>query len=154
MIYRAAALLLMALVYPNAYSIDFDEAKQRCAPPLDGEPTVYSNDFKWGYEFDEMADRYNEIYNSGKRLSMRAFYDPAKDQFVFPGEAIGKLYTVVIPQDFIANIAIHLEEGLKRDYADYVFFPDIGHSHFFIPQKFYDEKSDPCLLATEPLAMS
>ncbi|MEO0335151.1 MAG: hypothetical protein AAF202_02075, partial [Pseudomonadota bacterium] len=143
MYYRTAALLLSGLLCPMAIAaptIDFNNAKRRCAPALEDEPKVYSQDFKWGYEFQEMADRYKEIYQSGKRLHMRAYFDPAQDQFVFPGETTrGEAYTVKIPTQFIANIGIHLEEGLKRDYADYVFFPDIGHSHFFIPVDFYNE---------------
>ena len=150
MYYRAAAMLLMASLCSNAIAIqqvDLSDAKQRCSSPLEGEPVVYSQDFKWGYEFDEMANRYQEIYESGKRLHMRAYYDQSQDHFVFPGERLGKKYTVKIPEHFIANIAIHLEEGLKRDYADYVFFPDIGHSHFFVPNKFYDEVIRPLPVA-------
>ena len=35
----------------------------------------------------------------------------------------------------VENVRMHLEKALARGYADYVFFPDMGHSHFFIPDQ-------------------
>ena len=146
MFYKSAAPLLMVVLCSNwalASSFDFNIAKQRCAPAQDGEPKVYAQDFKWGYTFEEMGAHYIEIYSSGKRLAQRAHYDPAKDAFVFPLDKGLNAQTVHLPAGFLANVASHLEEGLKRDYVDYVFFPDIGHSHFFVPQDFYDEEIGP-----------
>ena len=49
-----------------------------------------------------------------------------------------KHFAVTLTNSFLISIRQHIEEGLKRDYIQYVFFPDMGHAHAFIPQKFYE----------------
>jgi hypothetical protein len=112
----------------------WEEIAARCAAPEADEPVVYFSDFRWDYSLEEMGARFWEIYQSGKRLKGRARYDAARDLFVMPhvpswgGE-------VVLPARLIENVRRHVERALARDYADYIFFPDMGHAHLFIPEE-------------------
>lgn len=134
---------LMPLTWPAlAQSKDslLAEAKQRCAPEQDGDLAVYRDDFKWGYNVVEMGARYQYIYNSGKRLPKRAYYDPATDQFYMDEyDYNGGRKKVALTDNFLTALRQHIEEALRRDYVQYVFFPDMGHAHAFIPQKYYDD---------------
>jgi hypothetical protein len=114
-----------------------DEAKRRCAKPLEGEPVVYSSDFKWGVTFAEMKQKFEEIYQTDKRLLNRAYYDPNQNSFVLPFR--GGPQVVKIGETFIRSVTRHIERGLQLKYMNFVFFPDMGHSHVHVPQKYYDE---------------
>jgi len=135
-----AAFAALCLFVQAHAATDIALAKQRCQPQSDSDPIVYASDFRWGYTLEDMNSRFDELYKSGKRLTGRAYYEPATDQFIFPHKELnGDITKIVIPPRFIASVAQHAEEGLARSYVDAIFFPDMGHSHFFMPQAFYDE---------------
>ena len=115
------------------------EAKQRCAPEMEGDPAVYRDDFRWGYNVEEMTARYEYIYNSGKRLQKRAYYDPATDAFYMDRHESGGKFPVKLSEDFLISLRQHFEESLKRDYVQFIFFPDLGHAHLFIPENYYEQ---------------
>lgn len=54
-----------------------------------------------------------------------------------PGEGQRPVH---LTNTLIQSVRLHIEEGLKRKYVDEVMFSDMGHSHFFIPMKFYREE--------------
>jgi hypothetical protein len=116
----------------------WDEIAARCAPPAADEPVVYLDDFRWDYSLEDMEARFWEIYESGKRLAGRAYYDPERDVFVMPhvpawgGE-------VMLSRRLVENVRRHIERSLARNYADFVFFPDMGHAHLFIPEDRWDQ---------------
>ncbi len=109
-------------------------AKARCMEPLPGEPVVYNSDFNWNMSLTEMQDRFNMINESGKRLQNRAFWSETDKQFVFSLKS-GKVW---IPANFLLSVKLQVENALLRDYASYVFFPDMGHSHFMMPPADFD----------------
>jgi hypothetical protein len=105
----------------------------RCTAPADDEPIIYTNDFHWNYTPEEMAARYEEIYGSGQRLTERARFDEETGSFIMPTfESWGG--QVTLPKRLVENVTRHLELALEAGYAEHVFFPDMGHSHYFIPQ--------------------
>ena len=114
------------------------EIQGRCARPTDDEEVVFSNDFKWGYTIESMGIRYEEIYASGKRLSNRAYYDPDTGSLVLPGTAAWG-GDVVLSERLVENVTLHIEHALERGYADFIFFPDMGHSHLQIPEDHWNE---------------
>ena len=84
-----------------------------------------------------MGQKFEEIYQSEKRLFERAYFDEQSRQFVLPGrEAWGG--DVVLPQRLIENVRRHIEKALMRGYAEYVFFPDMGHTHLFYPKPLWE----------------
>lgn len=140
----SAALIAASLIgfTSTAQSNDpmLEEAKKRCAPELPDDLRVYSDDFSWNMSLEKMAQTYEFIYNSGKRLPKRAYFDPAKNKFYTDKyEFNGERKKVELSEDFLISVRQHIEEGLKREYVQYVFFPDMGHSHAFVPQTYYDE---------------
>ncbi len=117
--------------------IDWAAIAQRCGPPREDEPVVYADDFKWGYGHEEMGARFEEMYASGKRLEGRAYYEEASGRFVMPlTEAWGR--QTYASKRLVENVRLHIEKALARGYVDYPFFPDMGHSHLFIPQEHWD----------------
>ena len=116
---------------------DWSAIQARCQPPSDDEENLYTNDYRWGYTPGELDKRYAELYASPKRPFGRARYNLDTDQFELPYvESWGG--TVVLPQRLITNVRMHIEKALERKYVQAIIFPDMGHSHFFVPQEHWD----------------
>jgi len=130
---RILVFLLAAFLTPFEPAYAQSEA-QRCAKPTPAEKFVYSDDFKRSYGLDEMAAAFKDTYESGARLKGRAYYDESAKSFILPHRA----GPVKIDQIFIKSVTRHVEIALERRYADFIFFPDMGHSHLHIPTKDYD----------------
>lgn len=114
------------------------ESIQRCTPQ-ESEDWVYSNDFKWGYTLLEMQDRFLTLYSSSKRLRYRVNYDAQQKSFVIY-HGTTTMIPVAIPESFIRNVTTQIETAIQRSYANYVFFPDMGHSHLHIPEEVWDSE--------------
>jgi hypothetical protein len=134
--------LLMALLVNSSWAFqtafDIDLAKSRCRAHFTQSPEVYASDYKWGYTLLEMQDRFEDHYASGKRLHLHPNYDPEKDQFIlYFGEDTHQPF--VINENFIKSVTNHIEVAIREGFADYVFFPDMGHAHLHFPQQIYDD---------------
>ena len=116
---------------------DWEAVLARCAAPPTDEPVVYLNDFKWGATHEEMAKLFDEIYASDKRLHERAYFDAERGELLLPHtESWGG--SVVLPRRHVESIRRHIERALELGYAEFIFFPDMGHNHYFMPQERYD----------------
>jgi hypothetical protein len=116
-------------------------AAQRCWPETPSEPKLSHDDFQWNYSVETMTETYNATYSSGKRLKKRAFCNEEKNQFFLPKlDNQNQLQLVPLTEDFLVSIGQQIEEALARDYIQFVFFPDMGHSHVLIPQDFFDKE--------------
>jgi hypothetical protein len=121
----------------SSAEIDWTEIENRCLRPAVDSPIIYSNDYIWDYTLESMGQRFEEIYQSEKRLFARAYFDEQLGQFLLPGpEAWGG--SVVLPNRLIENVRRHIEKALLRGYAEYVFFPDMGHTHLFYPKALWE----------------
>ena len=116
-------------------------AKADCTKPDLGHKELYFNEFGWGQNMGQMGELFEKIYNSPNRLKDRFYFDGEKYVAKFTFKDEGRLLTV--PESFINSITAQIEQALKRKYVDYVFFPDMGHSHFFVPEDIYYTKIDP-----------
>ena len=123
--------LLFAAVFSQA-EINW----QNCKAENSIDPIIYSSDFSWDYSLIELRKKSDEIYMSAKRLKNRAYVN-AEGQIVLPYD-ISRGGNIVITQSFVEQISSHIEQGFQQNIIDAVFFPDMGHSHLFIPQKKYD----------------
>jgi hypothetical protein len=117
-------------------------APESCAPQPKGEEHLYESDFPWNQTLEDILKLDDVLYESARRLPRRA-YKNSKGEFVVPVNAGGKLKDAKLPSLFIKSITAHVEEAFKRRYVDALHFGDMGHSHFFIPQPFYDQVLDP-----------
>lgn len=115
---------------------DSSDARTRCGAPATDEPPITYADFRWSYKLPEMAARFDEIYASGKRLAGRAYRDDdGRLLLALPASWGG---AAELPPGFVDTVRRHLEEAHRLGYAEFPFFPDMGHSHFFIPQARWD----------------
>lgn len=110
---------------------------ERCRPPGPQDPVIYSQDFRWGYSLDELRAVSSEFYRSPKRLPDRARWNAERGAYVMPFRA-EQGGDVVIPTRLIESVRKHIEAALERRYIDGVVFPDMGHSHFYLPQEVWD----------------
>lgn len=141
--------ILIFITAQTAFATNLDVAKVRCSLTTPGESFVYQNDFQnpalhldstWWWTLPEMNQNFHQIYNSGKRLSLRAYYDPHTDQFLLPlKEDPTVVATVTAPAFFIESVRQHIESALKNKYAEYIYFPDMGHSHFYFDDSHWSQ---------------
>ncbi len=123
----------------EASGFNLELSKQRCTPAAPGELVVYNSDFKWSYTLPEMAQRFREIYNSGKRLDARAYYDRKTNQFYLTHRGFNTSNKVKIDENFIKSVTRHVEVALEQKYAEFIFFPDMGHSHLYFEEKHWND---------------
>ncbi len=116
---------------------EWESVLARCAPPTEDEPVIYQTDFKWDTPHEAMAAKFDEMYASDKRLTDRAYYDAERGLLLLPQSEIWG-GPVVLPRRFVESIRRHIETALKLGYAEFIFFPDMGHNHFFIPRERYE----------------
>ena len=115
----------------------WSEVTDRCAKPHPDDPVLYGDAFQWGYDRDGMAKAFDETYARSERLLGRAWYDAGRDTLVMPiREGWGG--EVLLPARLVASVGRHIEGALRRGYAEFVFFPDMGHTHLLIPQAVWD----------------
>lgn len=108
------------------------ELARRCAPETANDPKLFSGDFRWGYTLDELIAKFREVYASGKRLPRRMYWDAAAGTLALPtNENWGG--RVRAPEIFVESVRRHVESALRLKYVDGIFFPDMGHSHFYVP---------------------
>lgn len=140
-------LILLSSFTTNIFAAQLVR-QSSCQPAAADEPAIFNEDFSWDTTLENLRMRAQELYVSPKRLEKRAYIN--KDgQVVIPIESYSNgLQEVKITERFIKSVRLHIEEALKRKYIDAVIFSDMGHSHFFIPQEFYDRE-----LASIPSAM-
>ncbi|MEC7275412.1 MAG: hypothetical protein VXV96_03755 [Bdellovibrionota bacterium] len=115
---------------------------ETCKRTTQGEEILRSSEFSWGMSLEEIKKKEVSVYERGFRLKERAFLENGQVYLPYTPYG-GSEEKIKLSDRFIKSVIAHVEEGLKRGYIDAVIFPDMGHSHLFIPQKFYDEKIKP-----------
>ncbi|NUM89399.1 MAG: hypothetical protein HUU37_09370 [Bdellovibrionales bacterium] len=110
------------------------DPRSTCTRMKEGDPMVYSDDFKQRLTMEEMRAKFEEMYQGPKRLKHRAYWDRQRKAYVMEVQANEKMVPVVLPASFVASVTRHVEIALERRYADFVFFPDMGHSHFYFAE--------------------
>lgn len=130
----------------STHATDLDdfaaEAMRRCGPIQQAEEIFTQEDFGWGMSQTQMLEKAERLYNSGKRLKGRAYYDAQAGEFIMNLDR-SENNRVRMPIQFAYSVKRHIEEGLKRDYVQVVTFTDMGHSHFLVPQEAWDNEIGP-----------
>lgn len=123
---------------------------QTCGVPQADEPLVYNSDFSWGMNRDDIFAKEKEIYESGKRLQKRAHLNE-EGELVVSVSTVGDDSFAKVPASFIKSIRAHIENSLKRKYVDSIIFPDMGHSHFFMKEDFFNTEIAPLPISQRAL---
>lgn len=127
--------------------------KETCTAQKDGEPVVMNSDYSWHMSREDILAKQREIYRSGKRLQDRAYYDKTEDVIKAKVQTVSRgRQKMVVPDQILKSVRAHIESALKREYVDAIIFPDMGHSHYFIPQDFYDSEIGPLSSSEKALA--
>ncbi|MCB9025729.1 MAG: hypothetical protein H6625_05395 [Bdellovibrionaceae bacterium] len=119
----------------NISSLDMNA---NCNKPLDTEENIYTRDFRWDYDLIGLREAYEDIYRSGKRLIFRANFEPNSKKVYLYHSGYNEIKPVQISWSFINSVRRHIENALKLNYVDKVFFPDMGHSHLLIDKELYE----------------
>jgi len=116
-------------------------AKERCSPKAEDEGVLYNSAFKgFNRSIKDLDTLYPEIYNSKDRLVNRVGYYEDESSFVSKDSFTNTDTQVVFPESLIKAVTLQVENSLRLDYVKYVFFPDMGHSHLFIPLAYYENE--------------
>jgi hypothetical protein len=133
---------LNALAFPAKQLTNEDKiaiAKERCTPKTVEEGVLYNNAFKgFNRSIEDLDSMYPEIYNSVDRLVNRVGYFEDTQSFVSKDTFTKTETQVVFPESLITAVTLQVENSLRLNYVKYVFFPDMGHTHLFIPQGYYE----------------
>jgi len=130
------------LISSKAMGMSVDEkleiAKSRCAPPESTEPVLYSNIFRGSFDKSQMKELYEIVYKSPKRLPNRVGYE---NSGLFISRSLNNFTNFTeFNENVLKAIIKQVEATLRHDHARYIFFPDMGHSHFFIPLDYYESE--------------
>lgn len=135
-------VILSAVNVANASAFSemnsIQELSRRCLPDSPSDQNLYSSDFRWNYLITEIKTKYFEIYQSGKRLPQKMYWDPAQKTLMVPVIGGGGS-PARVPKNFIESVRLHIERAVEARYVDGIFFPDMGHSHFYVPTDRFKE---------------
>ena len=123
---------------------NIEEAKMRCQTSYTQSPTLYMSEYSWGYSLKTMSGKFEEIYASGKRLDYHNEYNKDEDQFYLFLNKFSEVKPLAITEEFIKSVTYQIESAHNEGFAEFVFFPDMGHSHLYFPldhwEKEYESK--------------
>jgi hypothetical protein len=125
------------------YGISAQAANRECEKSIqkNEDEILFEEDLAWDQSLNQMGDNYKKIYSSTKRLYKHAYFDKEKGKYYLPNQ-YPENSVAEVPAAFIKNITAHVEEALLHKFADYIFFSDMGHSHFYVPLKDWDKLKD------------
>ena len=110
--------ILLSSFFAWGVTNSYELAKSRCAPPEENEKVIYS---------------------SSKRFKDRTYFRNGQFVLFYDLGLTGKL-PVILTERLINSVTTHIQEAHRQGYIDFVFFPDMGHSHLMIPENFYREQ--------------
>ncbi len=120
-------------LYAKPQFLDLEESKLRCLENHLESKEIYMNDFHWELTLLEMEDLFLSVYETGRRLPLHSHFDVETGEFLLFKVTSQGTKTLNMSPDFIANVASQIEVALEKGFADYVFFPDMGHAHLYFP---------------------
>lgn len=103
------------------------ENRRACPIPSNEEPQTSRGEWRLIEKFDDMKTGYENLYASGKRIYGRAYWDESLGAYAFRGNDSA----VKIDPVFLKHLTEQIEAILDRGYADFLFYPDLGHTHLY-----------------------
>ena len=132
-------ILIMLVTVFSILSFAKNLVTPNCKAQTQSEEVIYTSDFHWHYDLPSMLEHFEKMYLSPKRLFQRAYFDEQKKQYLLPFSDV-QGGAVLLPEAFIDSVTQHIEKAFERKFIDAVFFPDMGHSHFLIPEEKYQKE--------------
>lgn len=128
---KSLAFLIFAFVF--TLTTTFSSIAGADCSPSNNDSAPLSRIIQIFQNQEELKDAYNQTYLSPSRFADRAFLEA--DHILIP---YGKSKTQV-PRSFIQRTIEHIDRALKNHYVDYVFYPDLGHMHLYLPSQEWSE---------------
>ncbi len=125
---------------------------ETCAKPQGDEVIVHRSDFQWNQELSEIKERAERLYKEGKRLDRRAYLREDGKVVIPHSVPSNGEQEIELTERFLQSIRLHIEKGLELRYVDSITFSDMGHSHFFIPQDFFNQEIAPLPVSQQHIA--
>lgn len=122
---KLVALAATCMVFVPGISV----AHGDCSAPHANEPILQKSDYKVANTILDLQVQYDEIYNGKKRLPYRVYYDTTQRSYYV--DRNGRILKV--PDKFLNALRRHIELAFERGYADFLFYPDMGHLHVLRP---------------------
>ena len=112
-----------------------------CQQSAEPEDHVVRSDFASSIDPRELLKTFKRLYESGKRLFQRAYYDKNEGQVRMRlRDSMGFVdINIQIPIHSIRNISGHMEEAMVNRFGEIVAYPDMGHVHVNSEKASYDE---------------
>lgn len=126
--FRISWIVFFFPVFLKALTI---ENPQNCSSPSLDEEVTLKSDWNVVKSRKEMGQNFDHLYESGKRLPSRAYWDSQKKSVMIPYQK----KIVPLPDSIIQTISDHLRQALRLGYADFLYYPDLGHTHIFVPNQ-------------------
>lgn len=134
------SVLSFSILSSTANAQEFS-ADSNCLPVSAAEEHLRESDFEWNISIEKILELFEKTYLSVKRLPARAYWNSEKNSLVLPylPERGGD---VLLSARFAESLQSHIEQALAKKYAEAIIFPDMGHSHFLIPEKKWNNVYD------------
>lgn len=100
--------------------------RESCNFPQTNEPKTKLADWKIYPNIESAEQDFKDLYFDGRRLPERTYWERG---YKLP---MGD-YNIDLPIDIVRAISKHIEEALEKKYAEFVYYPDMGHVHILIP---------------------
>lgn len=78
------------------------------------------------YDTSAMSELHGEFYASGRVATNRMYNESGEWKLSFRNDLVS------VPSEFVNHLQIGIDELLKKDAFDYLFFPDAGHAHIML----------------------
>lgn len=111
-----------------------------CHQSSESDPILYGSHFKWGLSKQELLSLFDLTYQRPERLSHRAYLDNDGQTVILPYDA-DRGGAIRVSYGFIESVQSHIEQALKLNFIEGVFFSDMGHSHLLIPESHFEQSS-------------
>ncbi len=115
-------------------------AKDCSDPFLRKHPVLMSGDFPSYQTSAQVAASFDSMIQQGQRLEYRGFKNP-NDEYLLPvlptntHGLVNAQYWVPWPTKVISAILSHIDWTIGNGFAEFPFFSDMGHGHFYLPQE-------------------
>lgn len=114
-------------------AFNIEESKERCLFDQFQTEELFGDELYRNYSLIEMEEKFNQVYNSKKRIRYHADYNSEMNSFYLYLVTPNSIIPVRITLNFIKSVTLQIETAIEKGFASYVFLPDMGHAHLNFP---------------------
>lgn len=126
--FKARFILLMMLLIPVPQLSWGVPVRDTCIPFSESEKP-FARDYTFYEDKKTLLAYAKEVYEASRRLQKRAYWNADAESLVVPYGTTD----IKVSAKFWQGLSGHITQALKRDYANAVVYPDLGHAHLLLP---------------------